>query len=138
MDPGQEGQYVVEQLLIHKTLRGRTYYLVLWQGHTSVDFSWEPAEHLAHYCPERIAEYEAAAPRRLSALRVAPSLLRQVPPGPLLAAPPEPTAPRAPAGWVVAPAGPPALGAAIGGQTTAGSGARWPAFASGQLEEQPT
>jgi hypothetical protein len=116
LDPGQEGEYVVEQLLNRKTLRGRTYYLVRWQGHASVDDSWEPAEHLAH-CPERVAEYEAAAPRRPSARRAAarglPPSGDPVPPGPPLAAPPEPTAPRAPAGWVVAPAGPPALGAAI-------------------------
>ena len=34
-----------------------------WQGHSSADDSWEPVEHLAH-CPERVAEYEAAPPRR--------------------------------------------------------------------------
>ncbi len=32
-DQGQEGEYVVEQLLNRKTLWGRTYYLVRWQGH---------------------------------------------------------------------------------------------------------
>ena len=67
-DPGQEGEHVVEQLLNRKTLRGRTYYLVRWQGYASADDSWEPVEHLAH-CPERVAEYEAAAPRRPQALR---------------------------------------------------------------------
>ena len=36
-DPGQAGEYVVGQLLNHKVLRGRTYYLVLWQGHASTD-----------------------------------------------------------------------------------------------------
>ena len=51
-DPGREGEHVVEQLLNRKTLRGRTYYLVRWQGHTSAANSWEPAEHLVH-CPER-------------------------------------------------------------------------------------
>ena len=39
-----------------------------WQGHASAADSWEPAEHLAN-CPERVAEYEAAAPRRPKALR---------------------------------------------------------------------
>ena len=68
LDPGQEGEYVVEQLLNRKTLRGRTYYLVRWQGHASATDSWEPVEHLAH-CPERVAEYEAAAPRRPKTLR---------------------------------------------------------------------
>ena len=50
---------MVEQPLNRKTGRGRTYYLVRWQGHASADDSWEPAEHLD--CPERVAEYEAAA-----------------------------------------------------------------------------
>ena len=58
----------MEQLLNRKTVRGRTYYLVLWQGHASAADSWEPAEHLAN-CQERVAEYEAAAPRRPKALR---------------------------------------------------------------------
>ena len=41
-----------------------------WQGpgHASAADSWEPAEHLAN-CQERVAEYEAAAPRRPKALR---------------------------------------------------------------------
>jgi hypothetical protein len=47
-----------------------TYYLVRWQGHASEDDSWEPVEHLAH-CPERVAEYEAAAPRRQRAQQLA-------------------------------------------------------------------
>ena len=67
-DPGQEGEHVVEQLLNRKTLRGRTFYLVRWQGHASADDSWEPVEHLVH-CPERVAEYKAAAPRRPKAIR---------------------------------------------------------------------
>jgi transposase InsO family protein len=92
-DQGQEGEYVVEQLLNRKTLRGRTYYLVRWQGHDSAEDSWEPAEHLAH-CPERVAEYEAAAPRRPKALRAAAAKAPQPadprPAGP----PPVPGAPR--------------------------------------------
>ena len=31
-DPGQEGEYVVEQLLNRRTIRGRTHYLMRWQG----------------------------------------------------------------------------------------------------------
>ena len=67
-DPGQEGEHVVEQLLNRKSVRGRTYYLVRWLGHPSADDSWEPAEHLVH-CPERVAEYEEAAPRRPKTVR---------------------------------------------------------------------
>jgi len=95
-DPGQEGEYVVEQLLNRRTLYGRTYYLVRWQGHASADDSWEPLEHLAN-CPERIAEYEAVAPRRPRMLRGAdrgaPQTAGDQPSGP--------TPPIAPLGWTV-------------------------------------
>jgi hypothetical protein len=114
-DPGQAGEYFVEQLLNRKVLRGRTYYLVRWQGHDSADDSWEPAEHLAH-CPERVAEYEAAAPRRPKARRAAgakhPAPSDPGPGGP----PPAPAAapaPVAPAGWAVSPVVAPSLGASI-------------------------
>ena len=60
----------MEQLLNRKTLRGRTYYLVRWQGHASADDSWDPMEHLTH-CLERVAKYEAAAPLRPKALLTA-------------------------------------------------------------------
>jgi hypothetical protein len=113
VDPGQAGEYVVEQLLNRKILRGRTYYLVRWQpeGHDSADDSWEPVEHLAH-CPERVAEYEAAAPpsRRPKARRAAAAKSPWGGPPP---APAEATTPVAPAGWAVGPAGAPALGASV-------------------------
>jgi len=115
-DPGQEGEHVVEQLLNRKTLRGRTYYLVRWQGHASAEDSWEPVEHLAN-CPERIAEYEAAAPRRPKARRAQQrtrDLPAQVSPPLPADPPPGPTRPDPPPGWaVVAVAGPPGLGSAI-------------------------
>ena len=76
-DPRQAGEYVLEQLRVfnRKTLRGRTYYLVRWQVHASAADSWEPAEHLAN-CPERVAEYAAAASRRPKALRAHPAACR--------------------------------------------------------------
>jgi hypothetical protein len=99
--------------------RGRTYYLVRWQGHASAEDSWEPVEHLAH-CPERVAKYQAAAPRRPKARRAQqrglglPSLAAQPLPAP---APPVPAPPAPPPGWAVAAqAGPlpgPGRGAAI-------------------------
>ena len=108
---------MVEQPLNRKTVRGRTYYLVRWQGHASAADSWEPAEHLAN-CQERVAEYEAAAPRRPKALRArqraGPPPLTQAattpaPPPPPAAAPP----PQPPPGWAVAASGPPDLGSAL-------------------------
>ncbi len=46
-----------EQLLNRKTLRGRPFHLVRWQGHASAAGSWEPArgpdsERLARHCPQ--------------------------------------------------------------------------------------
>ena len=108
---------MVEQLFNGKTVRGRTYYLVRWQGHASAADSWEPTEQLAN-CQEWVAEYEAAAPRRLRALRAhqraGPAPLAQAaappaPPPPPAAAPP----PKPPQGWAVAAAGPPDLGSAL-------------------------
>ncbi len=59
--PGQEGEYVVKQLLNRQTICCCTHYLVQWQGQDPTADSWEPVEHLTN-CSERIAEYEAAAP----------------------------------------------------------------------------
>ena len=46
--PGRHtpGSPVVEKLLNRKTLRGRTYYSVRWQGRPSDDDSWEPVNLL--------------------------------------------------------------------------------------------
>ena len=65
-DPGQEGKHEVELLLNRKTTRGVTRYLVRWHGHTSADDEWLRTEQLVH-CPEKVAEYDAAAPRRRAA-----------------------------------------------------------------------
>ena len=65
-DAGQEGEREVELLLNRRTVRGVTRYLVRWRGHASVDNEWLLLEELAH-CPEKVAEYAAAAPRRAAA-----------------------------------------------------------------------
>ncbi len=39
-----------------------TSYLVLWRGHKSADDEWLRAEELV-YCLEKVANYDAAAPR---------------------------------------------------------------------------
>jgi hypothetical protein len=70
-DPGQEGEHEVELLLNRKTKRGVTRYLVQWRGYTSADEAWLRAEELLH-CPEKVAEYDAAAPRRRGARRGGP------------------------------------------------------------------
>ena len=109
-DPGQEGEYVVEQLLNRRKFHGRTHYLVRWQGHDSTADSWEPAEHLTN-CPERIAEYEAAAPRRPRTLRRADRGAAR--PAAAAVPVPEHAFPLAPPGWTVVPEGPVLPGAAL-------------------------
>jgi hypothetical protein len=56
----------VELLLNRRRVRGVTRYLVRWRGHTSADDEWLRTEELGH-CPEKVAEYDAAAPRRRGA-----------------------------------------------------------------------
>ena len=67
-DPGQEGEHEVELLLNRKEVRGVTHYLVRWRGHSSAADEWLRAAELGH-CPDKVAEYEAAAPRRRAARR---------------------------------------------------------------------
>ena len=67
-DAGQEGEHEVELLLNCKTVRGVTRYLVRWRGHTSADDSWLRLDELAH-CAEKVADYDAVAPRRRAARR---------------------------------------------------------------------
>ncbi len=70
-DPGQEVEHEVELLLKRKTKRGVTRYLVRWRCHTLANDVWLRAEDLLH-CPEKVAEYDAAAPRRRGARRGGP------------------------------------------------------------------
>ena len=65
-DVGQEGEHEVELLLNRRLVRGVMSYLVRWQGHTSTDDEWLRVEELAH-CQEKVAKYDAAAPRRRAA-----------------------------------------------------------------------
>jgi hypothetical protein len=107
-DPGQEGEHEVELLLNRKEVRGVTHYLVRWRGHSSAEDEWLRAADLGH-CPEKVAEYEAAAPRRRAALR------GQVGPRPDTPAPPpgDPAPLRAPSGFRLAGPGEVCGGAAL-------------------------
>ena len=73
-DAGHEGEHPLELLLNRREVRGVTRYLVRWRGHTSADDEWLRAEELSH-CQEKVAEYDAAAPRRWlsAAATLAPS-----------------------------------------------------------------
>jgi hypothetical protein len=122
-DAGQEGEHEVELLLNRRLVRGVTRYLVRWRGHTSVDDEWLRLEELAH-CPEKVAEYDAAAPRRRTAIR-ADSGARPVAPAPAAAPAPAPApAPLiAPAGFRLAAPSEVLTGAALVGQAVL---YRWP------------
>ncbi len=67
---GQEGEHEVKLLLNRTEKWGVTRYLVRssWRNHSSVNDEWLRAEELGH-CPEKVAEYDAAVPRRRAARR---------------------------------------------------------------------
>ena len=119
-DAGQEGEHEVELLLNRRLVRGVMRYLVLWRGHTSVDDEWLRAEELAH-CPEKVAEYDAAAPRRRAARQADPAAA----PAPAPLAPPAPApAPLVPpAGFRLAETSEGLAGTALVGQAVL---YRWP------------
>ena len=119
-DVGQEGEHEVELLLNRRLVRGVMRYLVRWRGHTSAADEWLRAEELEH-CPEKVAEYDATAPRRRAARRADPTAaLAAAPP----AAPPlAPTPPVPPAGFRLAASSEGRAGAALVGQVVL---YRWP------------
>ena len=75
-DARQEGEHEAELLLNRRTVRDVTRYLVRWRGHASADDEWlllEELEHCPQQCPEKVAEYDAAAPRGGIARRPGPA-----------------------------------------------------------------
>ena len=104
---------------------------VRWRGHTSADDEWLRREELAH-CQEKVAEYDAAAPRRHARHRPDPGARpANVPPAaqdPAPAPGPGPArgwaSPGAPAGFRFAAPSEVLAGAALVGQAVL---YRWPA-----------
>ena len=84
--------------------RGVTRFLVRWRGHTPADDEW------LRHCRHKVAEYDAAGPRRRAGLRDAPTPPAAAPPPPPSAAAQPPlaaaqaTPPLAAPPLVVAPA----------------------------------
>ena len=119
-DVGQEGEHEVELLLNRRLVRGVMRYLVRWRGHTSADDEWLRAEELEH-CPEKVAEYDATAPRRRAARRADPTAAPSA--APPAAPPPAPTPLVPPAGFRLAASSEGRAGAALVGQVVL---YRWP------------
>ena len=86
-------------MLNRRVMRGVPHYLVLLRGHTSADDEWLRLEELGH-CLEKVAEYDAAAPRRRATRRAGQAA------GPVVAPPAAPMPAPAPAAFPpVAPSG---------------------------------
>ena len=49
-------EWEVEKILDTRVNRGKTEYLVRWQGFAPAEDSWQPADNL--HCPDKVAEYE--------------------------------------------------------------------------------
>ena len=109
----------MELLLNRRTVRGVTRYLVRWRGHASADDEWLRLEELAH-CQEKVAEYDAAAPRGGIARRPGPAAGPAVSP----VAAPVPAPLVAPAAFRLAVPAEVLTGAALIGQAVL---YRWPA-----------
>jgi hypothetical protein len=114
-DAGQEGEHEVELLLNRRLVRGVMRYLVRWRGHTSADDEWLRAEELTH-CQEKVAEYNATAPRRRAARRADPAAEQAAPPPSPPPPAPAPAALVPPAGFRLAASSEGLTGTALVGQ----------------------
>ena len=52
----EEEDYVVEKIVNERIVDGRLEYFLKWKGYSSLDNTWEPAEHLD--CPELLEEFK--------------------------------------------------------------------------------
>lgn len=58
-----EGEYVVEKIVDRRKLKGRTQYLIKWEGYSSNENTWEDADNLLH-CIESIKEFEKSQKKK--------------------------------------------------------------------------
>jgi hypothetical protein len=54
-EDGEEEEYEVEDIIDHKTVRGKLQYLIRWKGYDADNDTWEPESTVN--CPEIIARY---------------------------------------------------------------------------------
>lgn len=57
-----EQEYKVKQILDHKQVSGKPYYLVKWRGYDTSENTWEPIENLMG-CHQRVQQYHQRAAR---------------------------------------------------------------------------
>ena len=74
-DSGEDEQpeYTVEKVLNKKTVKGKKFYLVKWEGYSRAKATWEPESNLVG-CGDAVQEYEDT----LRAAVVRPMLLQQL------------------------------------------------------------
>jgi hypothetical protein len=53
----EEPEYEIEQLVNHKTVEGKDFYLVRWKGYDQDEDTWEPREELEENASEILADY---------------------------------------------------------------------------------
>jgi len=58
-------EYVVEEVLDSRIVRGKLKYYVDWEGYTAEERTWEPAEHLTG-TPDLVARFHHRYPLRPS------------------------------------------------------------------------
>jgi hypothetical protein len=56
IDDDTEQEYEVKQILNHKWVSGKPYYLVKWKGYDTLENTWEPIENLTN-CAALIRQY---------------------------------------------------------------------------------
>lgn len=59
IDDDTELEYEVEQILDHKRVSGKPYYLVKWKGYDTSENTWEPIENLTG-CHQLVQQYHRA------------------------------------------------------------------------------
>jgi len=55
MSSDEGDEYVVENIVNKRVVKGKVQYFVKWEGFPDADNTWEPEENLS--CPEKVEEY---------------------------------------------------------------------------------
>ena len=60
-DPGISGVYVVKAITQSKTVDGKEWFKIHWQGYSKSESTWEPVEHLVEWgASAMVAEFRAS------------------------------------------------------------------------------